>query len=109
MILPAFFALASLYVSLMFALGGMLGFVFGKYVAGKEPGQPGKIGSLRFSVGRYIIHLHHWFYVSLGLVIIFVSGVVYFFPIFLLGFVSGFAFQGIYCYNDWYRFVLKKK
>jgi hypothetical protein len=88
-------------------LGGVLGYYLCKFLAGKKPGEQGKIKSLIFSFKNWKIHLHHWF---LGVLFLFFS--IYFdfliFSQFFIGFLVGVIFQGL-TYPDWYRIVAKLK
>ncbi len=100
--LPVFVGMASFYISAFFLLGVITGYIFMRFFTGK-------IKSIEFSLGSYEIHLHHWFYSSLALAILFISGVYQLFPIFLLGFGGGVVFEGIYRYNDWYKILSRKQ
>lgn len=88
-------------LSLEIYLGSLLGFFSFKLFTGKIP-------SLAFNVGSYRLHFHHWLYGSAILI-----PALYYnflpFPQFSLGFLGGVIFQGIYCYRDWYRVIVKQK
>ncbi len=99
--LPIFTGVISLYVSVLFCFGIIVGYVFAKYLSVR-------VKSVEFSFSNYKIHLHHWLLSSLALAAILITGIHNFFPVFALGFGGGFVFQGIYCYGDWYK-ILKKK
>lgn len=86
-----------------FTIGFALGYFFFKIFAGKYEGDKSKY-SLRFSVGKYYIHLHHWF-ISFVLVIIFYFLNIHNFLIF--GFLIGSIIQGL-TYQDWYYFIYSK-
>lgn len=98
------------FVSIEAYIGAIIGYFLTNFVAGKEPGQMGKIRSLVFNVGNRKLHLHHWI-LCLG----FLISAVYFdfnfllFPQFSLGFLGGAIFQGISNYPDWYKIVTKNK
>ena len=100
--LPLFAAIIFFYISTLFLLGAIVGYIFIQYSAEKIK-KP-----IQISFGNYKIHLHHWIYVGLSLIVILISGVNQFLPIFILGFGGGMVFQGIYCYNDWYKIIYKK-
>ena len=99
---PVLIGIISFYISGLFLLGIIAGYVVMQYFSGK-------VKSIRFSVGNYRIHLHHWLYSALFLATIFISGVYDLLPVFVLGIWSGFIFQGIYCYNDWHKILTKKQ
>ncbi len=85
-----------------------MGYFAAKYLSGKKEGFQGKIKSLIFYLGKWKIHLHHWFLLSLFAIFLFVSGIYYSFPHLFLGFLGGLAFQGIYCYGDWHKIIKKE-
>jgi len=100
--LPIFTGVISLYISVLFCFGIIAGYIFMKYFSGR-------IKSVEFSFGNYKLHLHHWLYSSLVLVIMFITDIHSFFPVFVLGFGGGFVLQGIYCYGDWHKILKKRK
>jgi len=88
-------------LSLEIYLGTLLGYFSFKFLTGKVP-------SFAFNIGNYRLHLHHWLY-SLAILI---PGLYYNFlpfPQLSFGFLAGAVFQGIYCYRDWYRVIIKRK
>ncbi len=100
--LPILAGTASLYVSILFFLGAIIGYILTECISKR-------IKSIRFSLGSYKIHLHHWFLLWCSFMIVFISGIHYLFPVFLLGMGGGVVFQGIYCYEDWHKIVSKKR
>jgi len=86
--------------SLEIYLGSLLGYFSFKFFTGKTP-------SLAFNVGNYRLHLHHWLY---GLAILIPALHYNFlpFPQLSYGFLGGAIFQGIYCYSDWHKILIKK-
>jgi len=95
--------------SLEIYLGVLMGYFTAKLLSGEEPGIPGKVKSLRFGIGKYQLHLHHWV-ICLGILI---SGLTLkFFPFspqLSCGILGGVIFQGITCYPDWYKILSKQK
>jgi len=87
--------------SLEIYLGTLLGYFSFKFFTGKVP-------SLAFNVGNYRLHFHHWLY---SLVILIPALYYNFlpFPQFSYGFLGGAIFQGIYCYQDWHKVLIRKK
>lgn len=95
-------------ISLELYFGVLFGYFLGKILSGKQVGQKGKLALFNvFNIGKWKLHIHHWFY---GLVIL-VS--IFFFdlplPQFSFGFFGGLIFQGIFCYPDWYKILIKQK
>lgn len=99
--LTLFLALFEIYFGVIF------GYFLGKFLSGKETGQPGIIKSIVFNIGNYKLHLHHWLF---ALVILILEIFYRFlpFPKFSIGFLSGIIFQGIYSYSDWYKILIKR-
>ncbi len=107
LIKPKFFLGVSLaLISIEIAVGLLLGYFIAKFFSGEKPGAQGKIKSLVFRIGRYELHPHHWSICAgvLG------AGLFYNilpFPLFASGFLGGLIFQGIFCYDDWYKILIK--
>lgn len=93
------------YISIMYLV---FGFIIAKYGGGKEEGLPGKIRSIVIPLGSYRVHLHHWLLFSLLMFAGMAENIFHFVsPEVFYGILCGLAWQGIYCYNDWYRVVYK--
>jgi len=93
----------------LFYLCWAIGFAMSKYCGGGKDGRPGRVRSIIIPCRRYELHIHHWF---LSFLLGATSGAAGFFlvaPELFYGFLSGFVFQGIYCYSDWHRIVKRKK
>ena len=102
-------ALPIALISLELYFGVLIGYFLGRVLAGKETGESGKIKSIVFNIGRWRLHLHHWFF-GLGIATsVFFLNLPFPFPQFSVGFLGGFVFQGIYCYSDWYKLLMRKK
>jgi hypothetical protein len=90
-------------ILVLFLLGGTAGVAFWNTIAGRFEGDRLE-RSLRIPVGRYYLHVHHWFY-CLGLLGFFYSydaaGPGAF------GFLAGSILQGL-TYRDWYLLVYEK-
>lgn len=96
---------AGVTIGPVFVLSWVLGHAVGKFGGGRAEGIPGRVRSIIIPVGKWKLHLHHWV-CSLGLMGIASSGGIYLFgPQVTYGFLGGLAFQGIYCYSDWYRII----
>jgi hypothetical protein len=82
-----------------------LGFIMAKFLGARSAGKRGIIKSIIIPLGKYELHLHHWF-VGLGIGILGIVRDVYVLsPEIFYGFLGGLVFQGIFCYNDWYKIV----
>ncbi|MDY6893278.1 MAG: hypothetical protein SVO26_06160 [Chloroflexota bacterium] len=92
-----------------FFLSWLLGFVVCKYLSSKTEGEPSKVVSIIIPVGRWRLHLHHWI-CSLGFIGLSTTTDIYFLsPAVTYGLLGGLVFQGIYCYNDWYRIIRSRE
>lgn len=96
-------------ISLQLFWGIVIGYTIAKLFAGKQTGQPGIVKSINFQIGSYKLHLHHWL---LGSIILIFTAVNNFYIIssqLFYGALGGYIFQGIVCYNDWTKFLIKQK
>lgn len=83
-------------------------FLVTKYLSARETAQPGKLPSILVPLGNYRLHLHHWLVSSCALVVAFVLVDASWLGLpseMLYGALSGIAFQGIYCYDDWHQII----
>jgi len=95
-------------ISLEIYFGIILGYFFGKFVAGQKPGQKGLVKSIILKFGNYKLHLHHWL-LSLGILIsAFLASFFLPFPQFSLSFIGGLMIQGILCYPDWHKIIIRE-
>jgi len=95
-------------ISLEIYLGIVLGYFLGKFLSGKMTGQSGIIKSIVLQIGNYKLHLHHWL-LSLGVLIFnFLSIFFLPFPQFSLSFLGGLMIQGILCYSDWHKILIRE-
>lgn len=87
----------------------LLGFIIAKFLSAKADGKRGIVKSIIIPLGKYELHLHHWF-VCFGVGIMGMIRDVYVLsPEIYYGFLGGLVFQGIYCYNDWHKIVKPKR
>jgi len=104
--------LFSLFSPLIIIFGGYLSFAFwflgyflAKLLGAKADGKQGILKSITIPLGKYELHLHHWF-VGLGIGTMgMIRDVHVLSPEIFYGFLGGLVFQGIYCYSDWYKIV----
>lgn len=86
-----------------FFVGGILGFLFWKFFAGKYEGdRPQR--SFRFLVRNYWIHIHHWVWCAIFLIVLYISDIR---NLFLYGVLVGSIIQGL-TYRDWFLVIYHK-
>jgi hypothetical protein len=88
--------------------GGLLGYIGGKLCGGKKAGVRGRFRSIIFPIRHYQLHLHHWFLAIVTLAICLMGNFYVVTPQLFYGSMCGLAFQGIFCYDDWFRLVKRK-
>jgi hypothetical protein len=74
------------------------GFFVAKFFSGKKEGQEGHLESLKFRIGSHILHIHHWLYGSIILLLLWFIG---FYNDIVFGFFTGLVLQGL-TYRDFY-------
>jgi len=80
-----------------------------KYLSAKETAQSSKIPSIVLPMAKYRLHLHHWLIASAGIAVVLIRG-PWFFPSDLVyGVLSGIAFHGVHCYDDWHKILILKQ
>jgi hypothetical protein len=96
-------------ISLEIYLGVVIGYIGALVLAGKETGTEGIVRSLKFDMGRYRVHLHHWV-LGLGVIPLAVHyNFAFFSDQLVVGIMGGLAFQGIACYKDWHKVLFRVK
>ncbi len=93
------------YLSIIFLISG---FIIAKYGGGKKEGTPGRIKSIVIPMGGFKLHLHHWLFFSLIMLVGLADNIFMYVPkeVFY-GSLTGLAWQGIYCYDDWHRVIYR--
>ncbi len=81
------------------------GYLIAKYLGSKKIGERGKVPSVRFYMGKYKLHLHHWLISIAAMALPLLRGWGTFPAELYYGLGCGIAFQGIYCYSDWHRIL----
>lgn len=89
--------------------GWVAGFVVTKYLSGRKDGKQGIVRSIIIPWRNHQLHLHHWLIFLIGGGIYAVKGFYILAPEVFYGFLSAVVFQGIYCYGDWYRIVMRNR
>ena len=88
-----------------------VGFLIAKYFGNKTVGEPCRLLQSRIvPLGKYRIHLHHWFWSSGAIIAFAVFRGAYVLPSDLFyGFFGAIVFHGIYYYSDWYKVLIPRK
>ena len=84
-------------------------FVATKYLSGRTDGKQGIVRSIIIPWRTYELHLHHWFLALIMGGVFAVKGFCVLTPEVFYGALSAIVFQGIYCYEDWYRIIKRKR
>ena len=93
------------YISIVCVISG---FIIAKLCGGKKEGTPGNVRSIMIPIGSFTLHLHHWIVFSLVMLLGLAKSVfLYIPPEVFYGLLSGLAWQGVYCYNDWHRVIYR--
>ena len=96
-------------ISLQLYLGVLIGYLIGKIFAGKETGQPGIVKSIKIRIGSYRLHLHHWLVGLVVLLVTFFNNIFLVNPFLFYGALGGYIIQGIVCYSDWKKILIKQR
>ncbi len=99
----------SITLGYLFFLSWLLGFLAGKYVAGKSVGERGKVRSIVIPFRRWGVHLHHWLYSLCLIGLSSTIGIYFLTPTITCGLLGGSVFQGIYCYSDWRIILISRR
>ncbi len=83
--------------------GTIVGFIFWKLFAGKKEGDRLE-RSFRFLIKDYYVHIHHWIYCSVLLIVFLI---INFQNQFVIGFLIGSIIQGL-LYRDRFIIIYKK-
>ena len=86
-----------------------IAFAATKYLSGRTDGRQGAVKSIIVRWRIYELHLHHWFLAMIVGGVFVAKGVYIVTPEISYGFLSAVIFQGIYCYEDWYRIITRKR
>ena len=84
-------------------IGIIIGFSIAMLVTGRHEGDKPK-RSLRFLIGKEYIHVHHWIYCSIILIVLFLSEI---FNPWIYGLLIGATLQG-FTYRDWHYVFYRK-
>jgi len=96
-------------ISLQLYLGIIFGYFIGKIFAGKHSGVPGIVKSIKFRIGSYRLHLHNWLVGLVILIVTILKDLFFINPFLFYGFLGGYVVQGIICYDDWTKILIKQR
>jgi hypothetical protein len=85
-----------------------IAFAVTKYLSGRTEGKQGIVKSIIIPWRNYQLHLHHWLLALIVGGVFLVRGFYILTPEVFYGSLSAIIFQGIYCYEDWYRIIKRK-
>lgn len=106
--LPTTTLIISGYISLLFALGIIIGYL-GTYLFDKKITKKERLRPVNIKLGRWKIHFHHWLMGGVGLFLLLVFGVLHLLPRIFLGIAAGLMFHDFYSDKDWYKVILKRQ
>ena len=106
-VLPALVLATSVYYSLAFTGGIIIGYVLCKLFCHFFV-HNGKIESIFLDYGKWRVHLHHWI-IGAAVLLIFWAIDRFYLPAFFAGAICGIIIQDIYDYTDWYQVIVKNK
>lgn len=94
-------------------LGGVLGYFSAKFyctvIYGKKVGNFLTLKSILLPLGKYKIHLHHWLYSFLILIVTIIYDISFLQSHFIMGFLAGLILEDIFHDKNWYRIIKKKE
>lgn len=108
LLIPGMTLLVSFFLSSIFALGGIAGYLATNAFC-KKYIYTGKIKSLIFHLGDWEIHIHHWVYGVLAILAIVWIESLALLPNLYLGLLGGLIFHDLYTDKKWYKVIYTKK
>lgn len=93
---------------LYFLISSISAYMITKYLSAKGTAQSSKIPSILLPLGKYRLHLHHWLIASAGIAVVLIQGAWFFRSDLAYGVLSGIAFHGVHCYDDWHKILILK-
>ncbi len=68
-----------------------------------------KIKMVRFNIGKWRLHVHHWLMGAIAFLVCWVAGVLGFIPIVILGFAGGVMAHDLHLDKNWHKIIMKKE
>jgi len=106
-IFPGTALIVSLYISTLFTVGIVFGYI-ATILFHKKIVEKGRLKPIVLNFGKWKFHLHHWVMGGLILLPIWLSGYIAFLPKFCWGMISGLVFHDIYSDKRWYKIISRK-
>lgn len=106
-IFPGITLTVSVYFSILFAIGIIIGYISTRYCHRKITKDWGW-QSVKINLGKRKLHFHHWLMGTVAMVLIGLFGGFGIVPNFVLGMFGGFIAQGVYDYGDWHQIIIQK-
>jgi len=107
MILPSTVIIASYYISFIFLLGVVLGYLSTEKFC-KKYIYSGKISSIYFNFGSWQVHFHHWLVGLSALFFLWIFGIYYLIPQMFIGAINGVIIHDLHTDKKWHRVFYKK-
>ena len=104
----ATFLIVSAYVSILFAIGLIVGYLLTKRFY-KRYVEKGPLQFMYIDFWGWKFHLHHWIFGVLIAIFLLLGGWKSQLPNFLWGVLTGIIVHDIYDFNDWHRVVSKEE
>ena len=79
-----------------------------KFFSGRTDGKQGIVRSIIIPWRNYELHLHHWLLALIVGGVLALKGILIPTPEIFYGTLGAVVFQGIYCYQDWYRIIRRR-
>ena len=105
-VLPGATLLFSLWFSAIFTLGILIGY-FTTYIFDIKITKKEKIKLVKFNIGKWRLHMHHWIMGTIAFLACWVAGVLGFIPIIILGFAGGVIAHDLHLDDNWHRIIIK--
>jgi hypothetical protein len=106
-IFPGITLIISLYISALFAVGIISGYIC-TILFHKKLTQKGRLKPIVLRFGKWKFHLHHWVMGGLALFSLWLGGGFPLLPEFCLGMLGGLVFHDIYSDREWYKIISRK-
>ena len=107
-VFPGATLLFSLWVSAIFALGIVIGY-FSTYIFDIKITKKEKIKMIKFNIGKWRLHIHHWLMGAVAFLVCWVAGVLGFIPVVILGMAGGIIAHDLHLDNNWHKIIMKKE
>ena len=107
-ILPGTTLAISLYLSFLFGLGLVIGYICTNFICKKYNIGTNRKRWLLLNIGEWEVHIHHWVYAALIILTIYWFGYMPNIPNIFLGLLLGLIVHDLHTDKIWYKVVYKK-